>query len=713
VTAAVLKRGESVADKAPDSALKDYETALSLGASVSEPASLKGQLVTALTARCRQSLAGQDIAKASADYATVMKLDSLAAGGLTADFAKLPADVLPRIPTEFFVELAPERNSIGMDLKLIPPGTFTMGSNSGLSYSYEKPQHQVELTKFFYLGTTEVTQRQYERVMGANPSHFQNMKKPVENVSWHDAVEFCRKLSNLPEEKSAHHVYRLPSEAEWEYACRAETKTAYSIGDNTANLGEYAWFKTNSAEVTHVVGQKQPNAWGLYDMHGNVWEWCQDLSGDYSSGSIQDPKGPKVGTLRVYRGGSWHDESKFLRSAYRGQIEAQRKDKNVGFRVARTHNQTAGSGVSRLRAAAFKAEGEQKEKSGDLSGAVAAFDEAVKLDSSLGLKTERAMLHVKLGEQAVAKQDYAAAATELDSAVSLGAPASDSASLKTKLVTALTARCRQSLAGQDMAKASADYASVAKLDSQAASSLVADFEKLPASVLSQLPPRKNTLGMTFKLLPGGTFTMGEGNETPHQVTLTKPFELGVYEVTQEQYEAVTGTNPSNFKGPQNPVEKVSWDDAVEFCRKLSERPEEKLAGYVYRLPTEAEWEYACRAGTTTAYSFGDSASELGDYAWYNSNSGSTTHPDGGKKPNAWGLYDMHGNVFEWCQDWHGDYPSRSVTDPTGAAVGSLRVYRGGSWFNYSDYCRSGYRYRFSPVNRDFHLGFRVLRSSIK
>ena len=231
--------------------------------------------------------------------------------------------------------------------------------------------------------------------------------------------------------------------------------------------------------------------------------------------------------------------------------------------------------------------------------------------------------------------------------------------------------------------------------------------------------------------------MGEGADA-HQVTLTQGFELGVYEVTQEQYEQVMGTNPSQFKGPQNPVEQVSWDEAVEFCRKLSALPAEKQAGYVYRLPTEAEWEYACRAGTTTEYSSGDSDSELGDYAWYGNNSGDQqidalniwntdednyidrlsenncrTHPVGGKKPNGWGLYDMHGNVYEWCQDWYGSYPSGSVTDPTGAASGSLRVLRGGSWFNYSDYCRSAYRSGNTPDYRYINLGFRVLRSSIK
>ena len=227
-------------------------------------------------------------------------------------------------------------------------------------------------------------------------------------------------------------------------------------------------------------------------------------------------------------------------------------------------------------------------------------------------------------------------------------------------------------------------------------------------------PAANSIGMRFVPIPTGTFTMGDADYRPaHKVTLTQPFELGVYEVTQEQYEAVMDTNPSRCKGPQNPVERVNWDDAVEFCRKLSALPAEKKAGYVYRLPTEAEWEYACRAGTTTEYSFGDSESELGDYAWYKENSGDTTHPVGGKKPNAWGLYDMHGNIYEWCQDRYGDHPSGSVTDPTGAASGSSRVLRGGSWFLISDFCRSAARFRRSPVIRSFVLGFRVLRSSIK
>ena len=153
---------------------------------------------------------------------------------------------------------------------------------------------------------------------------------------------------------------------------------------------------------------------------------------------------------------------------------------------------------------------------------------------------------------------------------------------------------------------------------------------------------------------------------------------------------------------------------MEFCRKLSEKE-----GLEYRLPTEAEWEYACRAGTTTVYSFGDDVSELARYGWFSSNSGRTTHPVGGKRPNAWGLYDMHGNVFEWCQDWYGDYPSGSVTDPTGPASGDSRVLRGGSFGLRASDVRSAFRLAYQPdfrptpgqpVLRDVSPGFRPART---
>jgi len=223
----------------------------------------------------------------------------------------------------------------------------------------------------------------------------------------------------------------------------------------------------------------------------------------------------------------------------------------------------------------------------------------------------------------------------------------------------------------------------------------------------KLPESADSIGMKFKLIPAGTFTMGGEGDEAREVTLSKPFKMGVHEVTQDQYGQVMGNNPSEYFGTDNPVEMVSWEDAVEFCGKLSALPAEKAAGNVYRLPTEAEWEYACRAGTTTNYSFGDDDSDLGEYGWYSENSERITHPVGRKLPNAWGLYDMHGNVWEWCQDWYGDYPSGAVTDPTLPASGSYRVLRGGGLERHAEGCRSAERNGYYPSLRSNDYGFRV------
>jgi len=218
--------------------------------------------------------------------------------------------------------------------------------------------------------------------------------------------------------------------------------------------------------------------------------------------------------------------------------------------------------------------------------------------------------------------------------------------------------------------------------------------------------------MEFVLIPAGKFMMGSpetgkdrrANETQHEVTISKPFYMGRYEVTQEQYEAITGMNPSHFKGAKNPVETVSWEDAQEFCKKLSAK-----TGKTVQLPTEAQWEYACRAGTKTRFYSGDADGDLDGVGWYDSNSGNTTHPVGEKKPNSWGLYDMHGNVWEWCQDWYGEYAAGAATDPQGAASGPFRVLRGGCWRGNPESCRSAYRYNSPPGYRvNLDGGFRVV-----
>ncbi len=214
-------------------------------------------------------------------------------------------------------------------------------------------------------------------------------------------------------------------------------------------------------------------------------------------------------------------------------------------------------------------------------------------------------------------------------------------------------------------------------------------------------------GLEFVLVPGGIFAMGSPEsetdrspgETLHRVWLTQPFLIARTHCTQAAYAKVVGSNPSNFKGPTLPVEQVSWDDATSFCGKAG-----------LELPTEAQWEYACRAGTTTAFGFGDDARSLGFYAWHPENSDRTTHPVGEKKPNAFGLYDMHGNVFQWCQDWCGDYPTGPVTDPIGATNAEMRVLRGGSYSHPARDARCAYHGRNDPDSRTAVFGFRPAKT---
>ncbi|MFC1735088.1 formylglycine-generating enzyme family protein [Candidatus Hydrogenedentota bacterium] len=460
-------------------------------------------------------------------------------------------------------------NSIGMKLRLIEPGSFIMGTDkAGFD---EEPVHKVSLTKAFYMGVHEVTQVQYEEIMGRNPAKYKGPDNPVELVSWNEAQEFCLKLS---EKENAQ--YRLPTEAEWEYACRAGTTTPYFWGYDFDD--RYAWGRSY---VTHAVGTKLPNAWGLFDMSGNVQEWCEDWYRDsYDSEEQVDPQGPSGGMARVLRGGSWSVESGGLSSTKRSRSLPTVPQKLCGFRVLRVERPGKTLSVSQ--------------------------------------------------EESVAADD--------------------------------------------------------------------------------IPPITNSIGMKLKLVQSGSFTMGSekgpSHERPaHNVAITKPFYIGVYEVTQAQYEKVVGTNPSHFKGAGHPVEKVSWNDAREFCRKLSE--EEKT---VYRLPTEAEWEYACRAGAGTGYHWGDGFDAR--YAWNVDNSRGRTREVGKRRPNSWGLYDMSGNVFEWCADWYGGeyYAGSPEKDPQGPGGGTYRVLRGGYWQSKPSDLRSANRSVGDPSQKYNCWGFRVVRA---
>ncbi len=510
-------------------------------------------------------------------------------------------------------------NSVGMKLVVIPPGEFKMGDEKS-----KDGKVSVTLTKPFRLGIHEVTREQWKTVMARDAGFYKAERgenPAVNNMTRDTAMEFCRLLTERERAAGrleADSAYRLPTEAEWEWACRAGTTTAYSFGDDEALLGEYAWFKdsTKGEAYSWPVGKLKPNSWGLYDMHGNVCEWCQDWFQDKLSGGV-DPRGPAEGQKYVNRGGAVGDVAKTCRSAFRRTSDP---GTYLGFRVALS-------------------------RTGDGASTQARVPAAVRTTKPSGPTPP------------VAKAPFDAAA----------------------------------------AKA---------------------HQEAWAKYLDMEVETTNSIGAKMVLIPPGEFMMGSpstekgrgASETQVKVTLSKDFWLGQTEVTNAQWKLVMGSVPSDWKDDDRPVAKVSWEDTVEFCRKLSELPEEKKAGRVYRLPTEAEWEYACRAGTKTTYSFGDDESLLGDYGWFDTNSDKQTHPVGKKQSNAWGLHDMHGNVFEWCSDLQGNYPNGAVTDPQGPPTGSHRVCRGGCWPLTAGHCRSAYRHKGGQSDRYNGQGFRLALS---
>jgi formylglycine-generating enzyme required for sulfatase activity len=518
-------------------------------------------------------------------------------GKSIANVTSTPSPKVAPTPLTNFTENLP--NGITLEMVGLPAGQFLMGSpdSDPDAASWEKPQHQVQVNSFA-IGKYPVTQAQYEAVMGTNPSWFKNNpQNPVEDVScsWDDAQAFCQKLSQITGK-----TYRLPTEAEWEYACRAGTTTRYYFGDDANQLGDYAWYDGNSQRTTHFVGQKKPNAWGLYDMNGNVWEWCEDYWHDSyknapSDGSAWLTKNDdNYHISHIIRGGSWGLDPGYCRSASRARSGGGFLAVSLGFRVVCVPNVTS---------------------------------------------------------------------TQLPIANVTSTPS----------------------------------------PKVAPTPLTNFTENLPNGI---------TLEMVG--LPAGQFLMGspdsdrdaESYEKPqHQVKINS-FAIGKYPVTQAQYQAVMGTNPSHFSNnPQNPVERISWDDAQAFCQKLSQ-----ITGKTYRLPTEAEWEYACRGGTTTRFYFGDDANQLEDYAWYDGNSGGKTHPVGQKKPNAWGLYDMSGNVWEWCEDnSHNNY----IGAPKDGSAwltndNDYHILRGGSWYDFPNYCRSAYDFTYFRRDYYYYVGFRVV-----
>jgi formylglycine-generating enzyme required for sulfatase activity len=552
-----------------------------------------------------------------------------------------------RAPGETLVTNLP--GGATMDFVSIDPGTFTMGSPAsepGRSTD-EGPQHDVTLSEGFWLARTETTQQQWQAAMGTEPwagqmgSFRVGPQFPAVFVSWNDAQAFVHALNQAIGDS----LFRLPTEAEWEYSCRAGTAAAWSFGDEVARLADNAWVAANTTgageQFAHAVGTKPPNPWGLYDMHGNVREWCADRYAPYEPGAQQDPVGPEGGTDRVARGGYFSQLPERTRSAARSHASpTYQAGDALGFRVVRL-----------ARAVPLRVNSSPRAEAGPDQQVV--VGSMVTLDGASSTDSDGDPLTYLWGVPAGVSLDDPRAPRPTFRAVVPGV-------------------YRLTLVVDDGHQTSEPDTVVVVVQQ------VATPDQL---LTAALPGGAN---MDFIWLPAGTFTMGdpELGETPHLVTLTKGFYMGRYEVTQSQWSAVMGSAPWTGlayvqEHPENPAVNVSWDDVQGMVHALNQAAGDSS----YRMPTEAEWEYACRAGTTTPWSFGEDEAVLGEYAWYSGNAWQVgeqyAHPVGTKRANPWGLYDMHGNVLEWVQDWLGQYPAGHQTDPTGLHAGSRRVFRGG------------------------------------
>ena len=543
-------------------------------------------------------------------------------------------------------------NGVSFTMVGVQGGTFQMGSTDG--GDDEKPVHSVTLSSY-YIGQTEVTQALWKAVMGSNPSYFKGDNLPVEMVSWHDCQTFIQKINQLTGE-----TFRLPTEAEWEFAAKGgrQSKGYTYSGSNT--VGDVAWFIGNSSDRTHPVATKSPNELGIYDMSGNVYEWCQDWYGDYSSSAQTNPAGPTSGSYRVCRGRSWCT-TEDCRTAYRVYYAPSGTWYNLGLRLA----------LSDLNRTIELQEGVTAEIGGALSQST---------EVTLTCNNPNATIFIDGVNQGTIKSLYNLGYGE--HSIRLTAPEYN------------------------------DLQTTINVQPNTANSFHLNHE-------AKFGNKSFTVkGVTFYMIPveGGTFQMGksaDGNdEKPvHSVTLSS-YYIGQTEVTQALWKAVMGRNPSCFKGGNLPVERVSWKDCQKFIKKLN-----KLTGETFRLPTEAEWEYAAKGGNKSKGYIYSGSNTIDDVAWYTVNAYDKgrsspdygTHPVATKSPNELGIYDMTGNVWEWCQDRKGFYSSSAQTNPTGPTSGSNRVNRGGDWSDLAAFCRTAYRSSNTPTYTSYFLGLRLAR----
>lgn len=548
-------------------------------------------------------------------YATLAEIDRKLLDGRLAEIEKTvgPLTVAAaggafepnKLPPQLVFQLAP---GIDFELVLVPAGKFVLGSpQSELKRSSSEVQHEVTISRPFYMAKFETFHDLWVNVTGLpKPLTSVGPRAPVGRITWLEAVDAARKLNErlAGQAPLAGYEFRLPTEAEWEYACRAGTTTVTHYGDiitpREANIGG------GMGSQFKPVGSYKPNAWGLYDMHGNMSEWVLDWYDYFSAVAAVDPTGPKEGRERIVRGSAAQTGIVDIRSARRKPLIPHALDGTVGCRFVYAPVLTAAA----TPGAAFP---------------------IIPTTSSTSPAA------------APSQASTAGLTPELEFAIGPG------------------------------------------------------------------------VSLQLVAVPAGKFLMGSPPQEPnrstdevqHEVTISRPFYLGKFELQHRQYTALVGPRKPLSAGPSGPAFKMNWADADDYCRRLNEQLAGKtpLDGYVFRLPTEAEWEYACRAGTTTATHFGPALTE--NDAHVGGGKGAPLKVTGSYPPNAWGLYDMHGNTSEWVWDWYGPYPTGAVVDPTGPASGTIRCVRGRAAFSPLTEVRSAARWGIDPGKIDVYRGFRI------
>ncbi|MBO7435749.1 formylglycine-generating enzyme family protein [bacterium] len=661
-------------------------------------------------------------------------------------------------------------------LRRIEPGTFTMGSpEDERGRNDNETQHEVTLTKAFYIGIFETTQKQFKTITGYNVSQFKGSTRPVECVSYNmlrgaengslwplknEVDERCSWsfeidkgyimkdmvgyvilksvtgegptfFSALRSKAGEGLLFDLPTEGQWEYSCRAGTTTALNSGKDLSSINECPemdevgryWYngggtfkhsKKKMWDLYHghaKAGSYLPNAWGLYDMHGNVFEWCLDwYQKDLGTDHVTDPAGVNLGSSRVLRGGSWSSVAYYCRSAYRDSYFTDFAgcafNGYGGFRVVLVQN-------------VFSGPDNQIQKD-------------FEFDIPSGTENTLPVFKVKLYGKAKDGKEYVLediGKLEYDGAsgIVLGKGPHKLTWIPDIAYTNIV----------DEIELRMDYEDV----TSQAKYLVLDLPSNKMRTSSSGPDIEDDKCRTEELwmrrIEPGSFTMGSPedelviDETQHNVTFTKAYYIGIFEMTQQQCAFLADCNPADYPGETRPVECVSYN-MIRGVNKGAQWPLNyevdencvlgrirKKAGNIFDLPTEAQWEYACRAGTTTDLNSGKNLTdteqcpnmdEVGRYS-KNQNDGKGGYSQhtkvGSYLPNSWGLYDMHGNVAEWCLDWYGEYAGEEI-DPAGASTGRYRVLRGGEWYYTAYGCRSACRSDGSPGGASTGSGFRVV-----